>query len=251
MNTETTGALAPLNFTYQNLPVRALMRGDEPWFVAADVCEVLGISKYRDAIAKLDEDERCPVRVDTLGGPQEMAAVSESGLYTLILRSDKPEAKPFRRWVTKDVLPSIRRSGSYALPGAGDVRPGQAEALKGEAMMGELLTLQRQMIELLQRVSLTPAMLELTPMNARRWTKAEQDQLTQMHAEGMTLRAMAQKLGRTRASVAMRVRNLQDTGFLPPPGPAFGALNNSKQPRQPFPQNAAEGAKKAEGESHD
>jgi prophage antirepressor-like protein len=85
----------------------------EPLFVAKDVCDILGISKHRDAIQKLDEDERGSVRVDTLGGIQEMTAVTESGLYTLIIRSDKKEAKPFRKWVTSEVLPAIRKTGGY------------------------------------------------------------------------------------------------------------------------------------------
>lgn len=101
-------------FTYNSAQVRTIEQNGEPWFVAKDVCEILSISKYRDAIARLDEDERGSVRVDTLGGEQEMAAVNESGLYTLILRSDKPEAKPFRKWVTAEVLPSIRKTGAYS-----------------------------------------------------------------------------------------------------------------------------------------
>lgn len=100
-------------FTYQSYTVRTVERDGEPWFVLKDVCDVLGISKYRDVSERLDPDERGAVRVDTLGGPQTMTAVNESGLYSVILRSDKPEAKPFRKWVTSEVIPSIRRTGSY------------------------------------------------------------------------------------------------------------------------------------------
>ena len=85
----------------------------EPWFVAKDICEVLGIEKYRDAVSRLDEDERESVLVDTLGGMQRMSAVSESGLYSLIFQSRKPEARKFRKWVTGEVLPSIRKKGYY------------------------------------------------------------------------------------------------------------------------------------------
>lgn len=89
----------------------------EPLFVAKDVCEMLGIGKYRDAISTLDDDEKgCPVIVDTPGGPQEMATVNEGGLYHLIFQSRKPEAKQFRKWVTSEVLPSIRRFGYYIDP---------------------------------------------------------------------------------------------------------------------------------------
>lgn len=101
-------------FTYQQNAVRTVERDGEPWFVLKDVCDVLGISKYRDVSERLDADEREPVKVDTPGGPQMMTAVNESGLYSVILRSDKPEAKPFRKWVTSEVIPAIRRHGSYS-----------------------------------------------------------------------------------------------------------------------------------------
>lgn len=100
-------------FNYDNNQVRTVMQDGEPWFVLKDVCNVLGISKYRDTASRLDSDERGSVRVDTLGGEQDVVAVNESGLYRVILRSDKPQAKPFRRWVTHEVLPAIRKTGSY------------------------------------------------------------------------------------------------------------------------------------------
>jgi len=101
-------------FHYEGNRVRTVQRDGEPWWVLKDVCAVLGIEKYRDCAARLDDDERAPVVVDTPGGPQEMTAVSESGLYNIILLSRKPEARRFKRWVTHDVLPTIRRHGMYA-----------------------------------------------------------------------------------------------------------------------------------------
>lgn len=100
-------------FQYEGKQVRTVEKDGETWWVLKDVCAVLGILKHRDVAARLDADERGSVRVDTLGGTQEMVCVNESGLYHVILRSDKPQAKPFRRWVTKEVLPEIRRKGSY------------------------------------------------------------------------------------------------------------------------------------------
>jgi anti-repressor protein len=84
--------------------------------VAADVCKILDITKYRDAIASLDSDERGSLLVDTLGGPQKMATINEPGLYSLVLRSRKPEAKEFKRWITHEVIPSIRKHGAYLTP---------------------------------------------------------------------------------------------------------------------------------------
>lgn len=109
-----TASAEPLQiFNYNEKQIRTVAIDGEPWFVLKDVCEVLGISKYRDVAERLDEDERGSVRVDTLGGTQRMAAVNESGLYHVIIRSDKPVAKPFRKWVTADVLPTMRKTGGY------------------------------------------------------------------------------------------------------------------------------------------
>lgn len=118
-------------FVYSGAEVRTVQKDGTPWFVLKDVCGVLGISKYRDVAERLDPDERGPVRVDTLGGSQEMTCISESGLYNVILRSDKPEAKPFRKWVTAEVLPAIRRSGGY-IAGQNDLSPAElmAKAIK-------------------------------------------------------------------------------------------------------------------------
>lgn len=91
----------------------AVTESGEPLFVAKDVCTLLGIRKYRDAMNRLDTDERVSVRVDTLGGDQDVTAITESGLYNLMIRSDKPEAKPFRKWVTSEVLPALRKTGGY------------------------------------------------------------------------------------------------------------------------------------------
>lgn len=95
--------------------VRIILQDNEPWFVAKDICECLAISKHRDAISRLDTDERGSLKVDTLGGKQEMATVNEYGLYSLVLSSRKPEAKEFKRWITHDVLPTLRKTGSYSM----------------------------------------------------------------------------------------------------------------------------------------
>ena len=102
---------------YKNSPVRIVEKGGEPWFVARDVCKVLEITKVDSAIRNLDADEKGAHTVSTPGGNQEMTIVSEAGLYSLILRSRKPEAKAFKRWVTHEVLPSIRKTGAYLSPG--------------------------------------------------------------------------------------------------------------------------------------
>ena len=96
--------------------IRALRIDNQPWFVAKDVCDALGLNNSRQALSRLDEDEKGVISNDTPGGTQQMATISEAGLYTLVLSSKKPEAKAFKRWVTHDVLPSIRSHGMYATP---------------------------------------------------------------------------------------------------------------------------------------
>lgn len=100
-------------FNYQSKEVRTVIIDGEPWFVLKDVCAILGIGNSRMVFDRLDDDEKGVSRIDTPGGPQETSIINESGLYNVILRSDKPEAKPFRKWVTGKVLPSIRKTGSY------------------------------------------------------------------------------------------------------------------------------------------
>lgn len=97
--------------------VRTVMKDGNPWFVAKDVCDILGIRNARDTLAKvLDDDEKGVDTIYTLGGKQVVNTVSESGLYTLITKSIKPEAKIFRGWVSHEVLPSIRKHGAYLTP---------------------------------------------------------------------------------------------------------------------------------------
>jgi len=96
--------------------VRVVDMNGEPWFVARDVCECLELGNPRTSIALLDEDEKGVHTMDTPGGAQEMSIVSEAGLYSLILRSRKPEAKAFKRWITHEVLPAIRKHGGYLTP---------------------------------------------------------------------------------------------------------------------------------------
>ena len=110
--------------------VRAFAQDGEPWFVARDVCDALLIANSRDALAALDEDEKGVGSTDTPGGVQQVAIVNEAGLYGLILRSRKREAKEFRRWVTHEVLPALRKTGQYVVP---QQMPSHSEALRGWA----------------------------------------------------------------------------------------------------------------------
>lgn len=112
----------PSVFSFKSSEVRTVILNNEPWFIASDVCSVLGMKNHREAIRHLDEDERGVISNDTPSSnqhgsfgtvKQEVSIINESGLYALVLRSRKPEAKPFIKWVTKEVLPAIRKTGQY------------------------------------------------------------------------------------------------------------------------------------------
>ncbi len=100
-------------FKYETKKVRTVMKDGEPWFVLRDVCHVLGISNSKMVAARLDEDEKGVSFTDSLGGQQKTTIISEPGLYKVILRSHKSEAKKFMNWITHEVLPEIRKTGSY------------------------------------------------------------------------------------------------------------------------------------------
>ena len=116
--------------------VRMQMIKDEPWFAAKDVCELLGLDNSRQAVSRLDDDEKGVINSDTLGGNQEIRFVNESGMYALIFQSRKPQARAFRKWVTGEVLPSLRKYGYYVAPGA-QLTDEQREELE-RVMMGRM-----------------------------------------------------------------------------------------------------------------
>lgn len=105
-------------FNFDSYTVRTLTRDGEPWFVAADVCDALGLGDTSKACSRLDDDEKLIRTMFVSGQNREVLTINESGLYSLILTSRKPEAKRFKKWVTSEVLPSIRKTGQYAAPKA-------------------------------------------------------------------------------------------------------------------------------------
>ena len=136
--------LQVFKFEGQN-EVRVIEQDGEPWFVAKDVGEILGLSNIRVEISRLDSDEKKVSQIVTPsnGGYTDVSIISESGLYTLIMRSNKPQAKTFRKWVTSEVLPSIRRHGLYAIDDVlndPDIMIAALQALKTEREIAKGLT---------------------------------------------------------------------------------------------------------------
>lgn len=116
-------------FAYGSQEVRTILIDNEPWFVLNDLCAILELGSPHKVAARLDKDDRTLVPVtDSIGRQQSTTAVNEGGMFDVIVRSDSPIAKPFRRWVTHEVLPQIRKTGAYAAP-----------ALTGPALMAAAL----------------------------------------------------------------------------------------------------------------
>ncbi len=107
-------ATSVVPFLFEKSQIRVIMIDGNPWFVAADICSALDISNTARALDRLDDDEKGIHTMNTPGGNQELSIINESGLYSLIMTSRKPEAKKFKKWVTSEVIPSIRKTGSYS-----------------------------------------------------------------------------------------------------------------------------------------
>jgi prophage antirepressor-like protein len=119
-------------FNYEGFQVRTSELNEEIWFVALDVCTVLGTDSTQ--VRRLDDDEKGLHTIQTPGGNQKMTIINESGLYSLILTSRKPEARKFKKWVTSVVLPSIRKTGGYSVT---TIPQSFSEALRLAADMAE------------------------------------------------------------------------------------------------------------------
>lgn len=146
--------------------VRTIEQNGEPWFIARDVCECLSIGKHRDAVSRLEEDERGSVEMDTPGGRQSLSAVNEYGLYSLVLSSRKPEAKEFKRWITHEVIPAIRKTGGY-ISGAKEMSD---EEIMAKALLIGKRTIEQQQLRI-QNLEVTNS--ELTVSNTIMRPKAD------------------------------------------------------------------------------
>ncbi len=138
MKTETQST-AISQFAFEGTEVRAQMKDGRPVWVARDACAALGISKYRDAIAQLDEDERVSISVDTLGGKQKVTAVTEEGVYGLLLIAPSEVAQAFRRWLKHVVLPALRRGEAVRVEKVQDWTRLRHQAAASYKVMSEAL----------------------------------------------------------------------------------------------------------------
>lgn len=141
----------PMVFNFDtNNAMRSLLIESKPWFVANDICNVIGLYDTRRAIQNLDDDEKLTGKILQSGQRRKMWLVNESGLYALIMRSNKPEAKKFRKWVTSEVLPAIRKTGRYEKPEPGNV---------AASYIDEAIKVAGSMRALAGRIGVSPASL--------------------------------------------------------------------------------------------
>jgi len=178
-------------FSFQSHQLRVVERDGEPWFVASDVGTILDYSRPRDMLRLLDEDEKGAQIVRTPGGPQEMAIISESGLYHAIFLSRKPQAKAFRRWVTEEVLPQIRKTGGYQMD------PEAIVITKDEY----ITLLKAQVAALKAQTSLGPG--------PRAWTPEEDQSLIDLRRQGLGFTRIGYQLGRSKDACRNRWLRIQ------------------------------------------
>lgn len=179
-------------FDFEEQAVRVVMRDDAPWWVAADVCRVLEISNPRDALSRLDDDERGAVGItDAIGREQMTNVINESGFYKLVLTSRKSAAKRFTKWVTAEVLPALRSTGRYALPNAEAVR---------EISTDRLLELLQSENELLR--SKVPA-TRAKRKPSKPLTDGERAEILRLVDADLSLSQIAKLTGRSTATISM------------------------------------------------
>lgn len=143
-------------FSYQSHEVRTVEMNGNPWFVLKDVCTVLGLTTPARVAERLDADEVSQTHlIDSMGREQSTYIISESGLYSVILRSDKPEAKPFRKWVTSEVLPQIRKTGAYMVQADPNLPPELALANQTLAAVNKIYQMQLSQGERLDKLEAT------------------------------------------------------------------------------------------------
>lgn len=206
-------------FNYSATSLRVVTKDKEPWFVAADVCALLTLGNTHMAIERLDDDEKGVSSIDTLGGSQEMTVVNESGLYSLILGSRKPEAKKFKKWVTSEVLPAIRKNGFYIDPTKqADLFEQAGEAEPAMDMATELSLLRRldatQSLLIQTQADLVSALrAQLAPKPKRRVPKRLTPEdimvMKALKGQGMSGAEIARRLDVSTATVSYLTREVE------------------------------------------
>lgn len=212
-----------ITFDYATAQLRTVMRDGVPWFVAADVCAALGLPNTTRALERLDEDEQALSSIQGISrGNDQVNVVNESGLYSLILGSRKPEAKAFKRWVTHEVLPSIRKNGYYIDPAAQadlfdqfetEVQQTMAPSVE-LALLRRLDATQSQLIQTqAELVAALKAQLQPKPKRGptKRLGEGDIAMIRALKLQGMSNAAIARRLQVSPAAVSYLTRDMAKT----------------------------------------
>jgi len=193
-------------FHFEGTPIRDVLIDDQPWWVGKDVCAALGIENHVDALGSLPEDEKDGVAItDPIGRSQTATCINEPGLYRLIFRSRKPEAERFKRWVLHEVLPEIRRTGSYAGVNR-SVSPdfGANGTVPVAAYVSLLL---ERMADLEERTKPKKKRASRAPLS-----QEEIENIRQLASEGLSGAEISRRTGRSDGAVSGVLRNIRIEG---------------------------------------
>lgn len=199
-------------FQYQDTTVRTITEddGEQVWFVAADVARVLGAGSAGRIARMADEEDKGFHNVETPGGQQRLTTLNESGLYTCLIRSNNPKAKPFRRWVTSEVLPTIRKTGSYGKTLEIEEHKTKARIFESRAQM-ELCQAAKGLIsadhlEAKARIILARGMGEAPELDPTRRPLYTQDYLRERGLSGRALKSAAPTFGKRMKAAYLALR---------------------------------------------
>ena len=193
----------PQVFSFEGNGINILTINNESWWIAKEVCDALGIKNHRDAVKRLDDDEKDAVGIsDSMGRVQQTSVINESGLYNLINTSTRPEAKKFKRWVNHDVIPTIRRTGSYGAQ--------QNQSVDFNALIIENKNLTADVIELLKeknaRLEAQLAEVKENMPKRKKWSRAEKMEVLKLYKSGVSCIIIGEKYGVTSSAIESILR---------------------------------------------
>jgi prophage antirepressor-like protein len=214
-------------FEFEGQPIRVVTDATgEPWFVAADIAQSLDYRMASDMTRFLDEDERGTQTVRTPSGDQEMLVINESGLYSAILKSRKPEAKRFRRWVTREVLPAIRKTGAYVGHAIGALPAPTQDRVAALILIGNAVAKVpgvKSGIAMAATLDCIQTNTGLTIEPLRRALPAANEPICSLNATqlGKLINASAKATNRRLAGLGLQLRNERDEWELTDAGQAW------------------------------
>lgn len=216
---------------FEGSQIRHTTQDEEVWFVAKDICSFFGESNYRRAVSRLDEDEKGVSQINTPGGMQEMTIVNESGLYALLfymqpekgnvdnkrIKERLEKIKRFKRWVTHEVLPAIRKTGSYGVADARQLVESAKEPLlrENESLKSKVIALLEEKIERQSEEIKEVKKSKRTKKQPRKmWNRIEKAEVWRLYQSGWMPSRIAPRFGVSNGSIRSLVRNIKKAGDM-------------------------------------